>query len=39
MLSGLLDGLSTTYYESSEEEMKSIYKKAVTYFLHGVLKK
>ena len=39
IFSGLLDGLSTTYYESSEEEMKSIYKKAVTYFLHGVLKK
>lgn len=39
IFSGLMDGLSTIYYEYSESEMKSIYKKAVTYFLNGILKK
>lgn len=39
IFSGLMDGLSTTYYEYSESEMKNIYKKAVTYFLNGILNK
>ncbi|MGG4265007.1 TetR/AcrR family transcriptional regulator [Peribacillus simplex] len=39
IFSGLMDGLSATYYEYSESEMKNIYKKAVTYFLNGVLNK
>lgn len=39
IFSGLMDGLSATYFEYSESEMKNIYKKAVTYFLNGVMNK
>ena len=37
ILSGLLDGLSTLYYEKSQDELKQLYRQAITYFLRGVL--
>lgn len=37
IFSGLLDGLSTLYYEKSQEELRELYRQAVTHFLKGVL--
>ncbi|ANA79868.1 transcriptional regulator, TetR family protein [Paenibacillus vortex V453] len=33
----LLDGLSISYYERSQEKSRILYRKGVTYFLKGVL--
>ncbi|EGG37592.1 TetR/AcrR family transcriptional regulator [Paenibacillus sp. HGF5] len=33
----LLDGLSVSYYERSQEESRQLFRKSVTYFLNGVL--
>lgn len=33
----LLDGLSISYYERSQEESRNLYRRSVTYFLKGVL--
>ncbi|TCP66461.1 TetR/AcrR family transcriptional regulator [Baia soyae] len=35
----LLEGLSLSYYEMSIEEMKDLYRSAVTFFLEGISKK
>jgi len=37
LFSGFLDGLSTLYFEKSQEERNQLYRQAVTYFLKGVL--
>ena len=37
ILSGLFDGLSTLYYEKTQDELKRLYRQAITYFLRGVL--
>ena len=37
ILSGLFDGLSTLYYEKTQDELKQLYRQAITYFLRGVL--
>ncbi|WP_106767328.1 TetR/AcrR family transcriptional regulator [Paenibacillus faecalis] len=36
IFSSLLDGLSTSYYERSADEMRLLYRRGVEYFLHGV---
>ncbi|CAM3553940.1 MULTISPECIES: TetR/AcrR family transcriptional regulator [Paenibacillus] len=33
----LLDGLSTTFYERSQEELRMLYRKGVSIFLQGVM--
>lgn len=33
----LLDGMSVSYFERSQEELRELYRRGVTYFLHGVL--
>jgi len=33
----LLDGMSVSYFERSQEELRELYHRGVTYFLHGVL--
>ncbi|PCL91448.1 TetR/AcrR family transcriptional regulator [Paenibacillus lautus] len=33
----LLDGLSVSYFERSQEELRQLYRKSVMYFLNGVL--
>ncbi|MFF3922169.1 TetR/AcrR family transcriptional regulator [Paenibacillus lactis] len=33
----LLDGLSTTFYERSQEELRTLYRKGVSIFLQGVM--
>ncbi|KOR76205.1 TetR/AcrR family transcriptional regulator [Paenibacillus solani] len=33
----LLDGMSVSYFERSQEELRELYYRGVTYFLHGVL--
>lgn len=33
----LLDGMSVSYYERTQEESRLLFRKGVTYFLHGVL--
>ncbi|MDQ0417100.1 AcrR family transcriptional regulator [Croceifilum oryzae] len=35
----LLEGLSLSFYEMSIEEMKDLYRSAVTFFLEGIAKK
>ena len=37
IFSGLMDGLSTLYYVKSQDELKLLYKQAITYFLKGVI--
>ncbi|WP_340084467.1 TetR family transcriptional regulator C-terminal domain-containing protein [Siminovitchia sp. FSL H7-0308] len=37
VFASLLDGLATSFYERSSDELRVLYKKAVKYFLHGVL--
>lgn len=37
IFSSMLDGLSTLYFERSSDELRSLYRRAVSYFLHGVL--
>lgn len=38
VFASLLDGLVTSFYERSSDELRVLYKKAVKYFLHGVLR-
>ncbi|MFS0646528.1 TetR/AcrR family transcriptional regulator [Siminovitchia sp. 179-K 8D1 HS] len=38
VFASMLDGLSTTYYERSSDELRVLYRRAVKYFLHGVLR-
>lgn len=33
----LLDGMSVSYFERSQEELRELYRRGVTYFLHGIL--
>lgn len=37
IFSSMLDGLSTSYYERSSEELRVLYRRSVRYFLHGVV--
>lgn len=37
IFASMLDGLSTSYYERSTEELHLLYRRGVSYFLHGVL--
>lgn len=37
IFSSMLDGLSTSYYERSSEELRVLYRRSVRYFLNGVL--
>lgn len=39
IFASMLDGLSTSFYERSSEELKMLYRRGVGYFLHGVLKR
>lgn len=38
VFASLLDGLATSYYERSTDELRVLYQKAVKYFLHGILR-
>ncbi|MGM1049097.1 MAG: TetR/AcrR family transcriptional regulator [Bacillota bacterium] len=37
IFASMLDGLSTSYYERSTEELRLLYRRGVSYFLHGVM--
>ncbi|UNK18162.1 TetR/AcrR family transcriptional regulator [Paenibacillus sp. N3/727] len=37
IFASMLDGLSTSLYERSTEELRLLYRKGVGYFLHGVM--
>lgn len=38
IFSSMLDGLSTSYYERTSDELRVLYRRSVSYFLHGVLR-
>lgn len=37
IFASMLDGLSTSYYERTSDELRVLYRRSVGYFLHGVL--
>ncbi|KOP66119.1 TetR family transcriptional regulator [Bacillus sp. FJAT-18019] len=37
VFASLLDGMSVSYFERSQEELRALYHRGVTYFLNGVL--
>ncbi|KKO54714.1 TetR/AcrR family transcriptional regulator [Paenibacillus sp. DMB20] len=37
IFSSMLDGLSTSYYERSSDELRVLYRRSVGYFLYGIL--
>ncbi|MGG3280764.1 TetR/AcrR family transcriptional regulator [Paenibacillus solani] len=37
VFASLLDGMTVSYFERSQEELRELYRRGVTYFLHGVL--
>lgn len=37
IFASLLDGLSTSFFERQQEDLRKLYRKAVDVFLHGVL--